>query len=61
MAGPEEFPATGVIPPRTAREVPTEAPAEDDKKSVRELFPEDDPYFQKHEQSQWDDPLAGLK
>ncbi len=25
------------------------------------MLAEDDPYFGKHEQAQWDDPLTGLK
>ncbi len=54
--------AAGVIAPR-----PEEPPAPvapqvvEDKHSVQALFPADDPYFTKHDQSEWDDPLAGLK
>ena len=36
-------------------------PVVEDKESVQALFPADDPYFSKHDQTQWDDPLAGLK
>jgi ribonucleotide reductase beta subunit family protein with ferritin-like domain len=42
-------------------EAATVVEAAKDKQSVQELFPEDDPYFGKHEQAQWDDPLTGLK
>ncbi len=32
----------------------------EDKQVLEELFPEEDPYFEKHQQPQWDDPLLGL-
>ena len=54
--------AAGVIAPRP-EEPPAAvaAPVVEDKRSVQTLFPADDPYFSKHDQSQWDDPMAGLK
>lgn len=54
--------AAGVITPRPEEPPPAVAPpVTEDKQSVQALFPADDPYFSKHDQSQWDDPLAGLK
>ena len=44
----------------TAEAPPPAAPVED-KQLVAELFPEEDPYFGRHQQPEWDDPLAGLK
>ena len=43
-----------------AQATPPLAPVAD-KQLVEELFPEEDPYFGRHQQPEWDDPLAGLK
>lgn len=54
--------AAGVVAPRQ-EEPPAAAVPQvvEDKQSVQALFPADDPYFSKHDQSQWDDPLAGVR
>ncbi len=44
-----------------AVEAPPAAAQVEERPMVEELFPEEDPYFGRHQQPEWDDPLAGLK
>ncbi len=46
---------------KPAAETPPPLVPVEDKQLVEELFPEEDPYFGRHQQPEWDDPLAGLK